>query len=103
MGNQQKKGPKGAHTGAPLTHRRLKQQRRAPKQQRQAQTMQPTRQELRDQPHMSIVPLPEDTAQPTAHLNAGAIAVTTPSSDENSICLIEGSEDLDAVAAEPAA
>ncbi|MGZ3676194.1 MAG: hypothetical protein ACXVCO_17965, partial [Ktedonobacterales bacterium] len=103
MGNQQKKGPKGAHTGAPLTHRRQKQQRRAPKQQRQAQTMLPTRQVLRHQPQMSRAPLPEETAQPAVRLEAGAIAVAPPSSDENSISLIEGSEDLDAVAAEPAA
>ncbi|MGZ3637494.1 MAG: hypothetical protein ACXVCX_06600 [Ktedonobacterales bacterium] len=102
MGNQQKKGPKGAHTGAPLTHRRQKQQRRAPKQQRQAQTMPPTRQVLRHQPQMSRAPLPEETAQPAVRLEAGAIAVAPPSSDENITPLIVDSEDRDAVAAEPA-
>lgn len=101
MGNQQKKGPKGVHTGAPLTRRRQKQQRRAPKQQRQTQTLPPTRQELRHEPQMSRAPLPEDPAQPAVRLDAGAITVAAPSRDENSISLIVDSADRDAVAAEP--
>lgn len=79
MGNQPKKAPKAARTGAPLTRRQQKHQRRAPKQQRQAQTMPPARQELRHQPQMRVTTRPADTPQPAVHLDAGTVAA--PASD----------------------
>lgn len=80
MGNHRAKGSKSARTGAPLTRRQQKQQRHAPKQQRQAQTMPPAQQELRHQPQMRVAPRPEDTPQPAVRRDAGAVAA--PASDE---------------------
>lgn len=102
MGNQRTKGSKGAHAGAPLTHRQQKQQRRAPKQQRQAQaqTMPSTQHELRHQPQMRTAPHPQNTPQPAVHLDTGAIAVASSSSDASVNSPTIDITDLEAVAAE---